>query len=236
MSLLKKKKQMQELQAKRGESYGSESKGVHSPSYSSGKDAGQSIAGDLVRRAPSHAKAEYGQMAREEHREKLGEAKSMSGPTEGKSGFASGGEVDCPDCCDGMPCGEHMVSSVMSKRKMAEGGFVHRHPAEVNGKKTMANMGKPKSIDGTPIKAGEGMEDYKKRTGHYSDGGEVANSDKPIADGMPAEFDDLHLRDGLEEHYTGANSGDEDGDSSYLDDAVAKVMLKRRKQHNPRPA
>lgn len=70
-------------------------------------------------------------------------------------------------------------------------------------------------------------------------GGKVANSDEPIADFMPNEFDYLHLNDGLEEHYTGANSGDEHGDTDEdkaHNDMVAKVMMRRRKQHNPRPA
>lgn len=69
-----------------------------------------------------------------------------------------------------------------------------------------------------------------------SQGGKVANEQGSGVDGLPNEFDDLALRDDLEFSYTGANSGDERGDSSLLDDAVAKVMLRRRKQHNPKPA
>lgn len=74
-----------------------------------------------------------------------------------------------------------------------------------------------------------------KRQMHYSEGGKVANSDLPEADFMPNEFDDLHLRDDLESSYTGANSGDELGGPSK-DDMVARIMMKRRKQHNPNPA
>ncbi len=70
----------------------------------------------------------------------------------------------------------------------------------------------------------------------YSQGGKVANKQGPGVDALPNEFDDLALRDNLESSYTGANSGDEDGDSSLFEDAVSKVMLKRRKQHNPNPA
>lgn len=72
-----------------------------------------------------------------------------------------------------------------------------------------------------------------------SQGGMIANKKGPGVDGLPNEFDDLALRDGLEFSYSGANSGDEDGGSendSRLQDMVARVMLKRRKQHNPSPA
>lgn len=69
-----------------------------------------------------------------------------------------------------------------------------------------------------------------------SKGGMLANEKGPGVDGLPNEFDDLALRDNLEFSDTGANSGDEDGDSSLFEDTVSKVMLKRRKQHNPRPA
>jgi len=63
-----------------------------------------------------------------------------------------------------------------------------------------------------------------------SKGGKVANSDKPVADGLKAEYDDLHLRDDLDFEYTGANSGDEDGDhrSHEADDLVSRAMLKKK--------
>lgn len=77
----------------------------------------------------------------------------------------------------------------------------------------------------------------------YSEGGKVANqehghNDNELAGFSPNEFDDLVLRDDLEQSYTGANSGDEDGDhrSHAEDDRVSRIMLKRRKQTNPRPA
>lgn len=128
MSLLKKKKQNEELQAKRGERYGAETMGVHSPSYSSGSDKGQSFAGDLVRGTKIGSRgAANMQGAKKEHESAMGDLKSMAGPTSGKSGFAKGGEA-CPDCCDGMPCEMHsdddMVGKMMAKRKMAKGGEV----------------------------------------------------------------------------------------------------------------
>lgn len=74
--------------------------------------------------------------------------------------------------------------------------------------------------------AGGGMVDCPSCGHNFSHGGEVANDSAPIADSMPAEFDDLVLDDGLEEHYTGENSGDEDGASD-----VVKRAMKARKSN-----
>jgi len=74
-----------------------------------------------------------------------------------------------------------------------------------------------------------------------SEGGKVANTDEPTADFLPNEFDDLHLRDDLEQNYTAANSGDElsdEGEDERRRDIVSRIMASRRKRagHNPRPA
>lgn len=83
----KQAKQTDEMHAKRGTSYGKEP-GVHSPSYSSGKDKGQSIAGDLVRSSPYYKGEEKKAMAKDEHKRVLGEIKSQ------KTGyFSAGGQV-----------------------------------------------------------------------------------------------------------------------------------------------
>jgi len=84
-----------------------------------------------------------------------------------------------------------------------------------------------------------GMIDRVMKRGGYSEGGKVANEDEIEAGFMPNEFDDLHLRDDLESSYTGANSGDElssPGEDERRRDMVDRIMLKRRKQTNPRPA
>jgi hypothetical protein len=75
----------------------------------------------------------------------------------------------------------------------------------------------------------------------FSKGGRVANQDEPEADFAPNEFDDLHLRDNLEQHDTAANSGDEmsdEGEDERRSDIVSRIMRSRRKLpgHNPRPA
>jgi hypothetical protein len=79
---------------------------------------------------------------------------------------------------------------------------------------------------------------------HYSHGGEVSNSDLPIADDMPAQYDDLHLDDKLDDdgkaEYTGKNSGDELGDEREdhdREDIVSRIMKSRsKKDRMPRPA
>lgn len=79
----------------------------------------------------------------------------------------------------------------------------------------------------------------------YSEGGRVANEDHGPMDSRLAgfkqnEFDDLALRDDLEQHYTGANSGDELGNSqedSDRRDIVSRIMKSRaKKDRMPRPA
>lgn len=74
----------------------------------------------------------------------------------------------------------------------------------------------------------------------YSEGGMVANDDEPIADEMPAQYDDLALRDDLESSYTGANSGDELGNKAMDEedhDVVNRIMKSRAKKDKmPRPA
>ena len=69
-----------------------------------------------------------------------------------------------------------------------------------------------------------------------SEGGRVANQehgpdDDDLADFSPNEFDDLVLRDDLEQHYTGENSGDELGDEQEdadRHDIVSRVMRSQR--------
>lgn len=74
----------------------------------------------------------------------------------------------------------------------------------------------------------------------YSKGGEVANDTPPIADEMPADYDDLALHDDLEFHETAANSGDELGDAAESKerlDIIDKVMGSwKKKDKLPRPA
>jgi len=75
---------------------------------------------------------------------------------------------------------------------------------------------------------------------HYSEGGRLANKTEITADFEPNEFDELDLDDDLEQHDTGANSGDELGDHQEDEDRhdiVSKIMRSRAKRDKlPRPA
>lgn len=80
----------------------------------------------------------------------------------------------------------------------------------------------------------------KQRAKHYSHGGQVAN-DTPIrADFEDNQFDYLVKDDDLEQHYTGANSGDEIGNDQEDEDRrdiVHRIMKSRsKKDRMPRPA
>lgn len=77
----------------------------------------------------------------------------------------------------------------------------------------------------------------------YSKGGQVANDVGVVeADKLPAEYDDLVLRDDDMEDadYTGANSGDEignEGEDERRSDIISRIMKSRaKKDRNPRPA
>lgn len=74
-----------------------------------------------------------------------------------------------------------------------------------------------------------------------SEGGMIANDDEPIIDSMPAEYDDLALRDDLESHYgDDDNSGDALGNKTHDEedkDMIAQIMRSRAKKDrlpNPR--
>ncbi len=71
----------------------------------------------------------------------------------------------------------------------------------------------------------------------YSKGGMVANDTPPLADSLPADYDDLALRDDLEDDSSAGNEiGDEALDKSD-EDVVSKVMSSRKKKDKlPRPA
>jgi hypothetical protein len=75
---------------------------------------------------------------------------------------------------------------------------------------------------------------------HYSEGGKLANKTEITADFEPNAFDELALEDDLEQHYTGANSGDElgnDQEDEDRHDIVSKIMRSRTKRDKlPRPA
>jgi hypothetical protein len=112
----------------------------------------------------------------------------------------------------------------------AEGGMVH--PCENCG-----HVSHPvENQDDHEDMVGEIM----KKRHMYSEGGKVANKTPPTADFESAEYDDLVKDDDLEEHYTGKNSGDEEGDEAEDEDRkdmVSQIMKSRKKKGKmPHPA
>lgn len=107
--------------------------------------------------------------------------------------------------------------------KMAEGGMVDE--------KASGYVSHPDQDDDMVMRI------MRKR---YSEGGVVSNEDAPMADSMPAEFDDLELDDHLEGHDTAAGDGDDLGDAQEDEDqkdVVARIMRSRAKKDrlpNPR--
>ena len=78
-----------------------------------------------------------------------------------------------------------------------------------------------------------------KKMHHYSKGGQVAN-DVGVGFAMkePAEYDELVKDDDLEFHYTGANSGDNEGDAREdhdRHDIVARIMASKKKKDKMPP-
>lgn len=105
------------------------------------------------------------------------------------------------------PEGEHM----------AEGGFIGSHQSMAHDEDMVGRI-------------------MKKRQHMYSKGGMVSNDDHPFEYEFetPDQFDDLVLDDHLESKGTDNERGNMYG--SDHKDPVATVMMKRKKQHNPRPA
>ncbi len=99
--------------------------------------------------------------------------------------------------------------------KMAEGGFVGEEKASGYADEDMV---------GRIIRS---------RMQSYSKGGRVSNDTPIIADFEENQFDDLVKDDDLEQHYTGANSGDEIGNEQEDEDRrdiVSRIMKSRKKK------
>lgn len=135
------------------------------------------------------------------------------------------------------PCEEHGATGceMCSGGNMAEGGEV----LDDTPQPTKAESDMAAAMRKAFHKANGGMVERVMKK-HYSKGGMVANDDKILVDFEDNAFDDLANRDELEEHYTGANSGDEIGDDQEDDDRrdiISRVMRSRaKKDRMPRPA
>ena len=160
---------------------------------------------------------------------------------EGDSGFVS--HKDCAKCNNDAAMSE-------DKRSLGE------HGAHEEGEQGGGQGFHGESFEGNP---GDKHDEYqseahdedmvghimKQRQQHFSKGGEVANedhghNDDKLAGFSPNEFDDLSLRDDLEESETAKNSGDEDGDAREdkdRNDIISQIMKSRKKKDRlPNPA
>jgi len=118
-----------------------------------------------------------------------------------------------------------------------DGGGFHDESYKGNPGNPWDNYADTEDGDGTDM-VGRVMAQHQQR---FSRGGRVANSDKPIADSMSAEYDDLHLRDDLESTYGEDNNAGDDndnpGENKRRADIIAKIMKSRaKKDRNPYPA
>ncbi len=191
---------------------------------------GESMAGTMTRAAHRASKwgedkeaNGYREDAKKEHRKTLSELRSMKKPHL----YAEGGDVD--ELREGSD--DRMIrqdSDDMEHAPMPKD--YESHEAEYAAE----NQEFPEEEEDMVGRIMKG------RAQHMSKGGRVANRTDDYTDEEPNQFDDLVKDDDLEEHYTGANSGDEIGDHQEDEDRhdiVARIMKSRRlKDRNPRPA
>lgn len=137
----------------------------------------------------------------------------------------------------------------------AEGGTIEEEPlpyddsdSHMTGNAGSGSVGSLNTDNYADTEDGDGDDMVgrimKQRQQTFSQGGRVANADHGVNDEdlagfSPNEFDDLTLRDDLEQHYTAANSGDNLGNARTeqdQEDDVARIMKKRKSQRNPSPA
>lgn len=214
-------------------------KGVHRPvptveNAGTSKSYSQSMAGHSLRRGNAEA-------SKMRHEGVLEEAKEMKGPTSGKSGFAEGGFIGSHQS----PCHEHCnhpgqtheeasgyeaVTDPMSdptEQGLTESGYQNAdHEMDMIGRAMWRRK----------LAMGGNVDKSYPEAVRMSRGGQIANDTREMTEGMPNEFDDLHLRDSLEFSDTGANSGDnfgsveedDGGEQKRRDDVVMRAMVRRR--------
>jgi hypothetical protein len=120
---------------------------------------------------------------------------------------------------------------IMDKKERAMKAFKGETGDAAFNKEEQANIPQPAEQDPS-----EGIVDRIMKK--MSQGGKVANADHGPNDSRlagfdPNEFDDLVLRDDLESSYTGANSGDEIGNTQEdddRDDIVSRIMKSLNKK------
>lgn len=133
--------------------------------------------------------------------------------------------------------GEHVRGAAMAKENGQHKAHASRTESAKNlHKEATSNLKNDKGDRKNLAEGGDvdcGMVDRIMRK-RMAEGGEVT------ADEKPNDFDELDLEPAPDEHYTGANSGDEDGDAELDEndhDLISRIMRSRaKKDRNPRPA
>lgn len=216
---------------------GGEIKGVHKSSMQIDKPkdkkekmwAGESEAGQDLRNADINDSAMMHSKAA--HAKILGEILSMKKPN--LKGLAKGGFIH-----EEKASGYHSMPE--DHEKMNEAAMMEtnkklgQHMVDMQASTSQEEQD---MIDRIMMKRSKDLSSLDR----YSEGGKVANeTDIDCADSMPAQFDDLVLRDDLKSSYDGINAGD------YLDneqenedrkDIIARIMASRKKKDKlPNPA
>ena len=215
-----------------------------------GQMKGQSFQGAMVRAANSSDRKGEHRTASGQRAHALREAvttySDMKKDKGDRRNLAEGGMVGAQDEWDEAdynkkrPMHPDEMAMHEDDRKLGQHGEIEEGPQGpwmADGGQITGNYSDEEDGDGTDM-VGRIM---AQRQRMFSKGGKVSNQDELEADFSPNEFDDLHLRDNLEQHDTGANSGDELGDAQEDEDRhdiVSRIMRSRRKGpgHNPRPA
>jgi hypothetical protein len=134
-----------------------------------------------------------------------------------KGGMAHDEKATCAACQSGLPHSHHAHGGdIHHSKHMAHGGESHHDHEDVVGH-------------------------ILKKLPHYSEGGRIANDDHHLAGLKPNEFDDLALRDDLEDtHNTGKDDGDYLGNAREdhdRHDVVAHILKSMKKKDRlPHPA
>lgn len=197
--------------------------------------------------------AVFKDQAKSEHEKVINESRSMPKPK--LKGLADGGMVKAsmedefgssqPQVKDHKPS---YMNEAAHKMKTSQPVSEEHALPSVEHDEDEPHEAKPASPFGYGLAEGGEVDELIERIMKHramSEGGKVANEDhgpheSKLADFDPNEFDDLTLRDDLEEHYTGANSGDKLGNEQLdhdEDDMISRIMKSRTKKDrlpNPR--
>lgn len=141
------------------------------------------------------------------------------------------------------PCDAHgeAMCQMCHGGKMAEGGYIEDEMASgyMPDPKENPDHMYDHDVENQDDEGEDMIHHIMRKRKMMSKGGMVANDvgTGQEADKLPNQFDDLVLRDNLEEHYTGKNSGDELDDAQENEDRrdIVSMIMKSRKKKDRLP-